>query len=72
MDNKKLYNAGLASLKRALEELLQAKLDFASSSAETDDFPTTRHEIQEISDKIKLIESKLQSIYDSAYNNRFQ
>lgn len=54
-DNVRNYNYGLKHLKQAKEALLEAQRHFAASSNGTDDFPTTRHEIMELSEESQKI-----------------
>lgn len=71
-DNVRNYNYGLKHLKQAKEALHEAERHFAASSYGTDDFPTTRHEIMELSEEAGKILKKLESLYDKAHANRFR
>lgn len=71
-DNIRNYNYGLKYLKQAKEALHEAERHFAASSNGTDDFPTTRHEIVELSEEAQRILKMAEQLYDKAHANRFK
>jgi hypothetical protein len=71
-DNVRSYNYGLKHLKQAQEALAEAERHFAASSYGTDDFPTTRHEIMELSEESQKLLKKVEALYTKAHANRFR
>ena len=57
--SKQKYNLGLEQLRSAIEFLTQSKESFAASSNSMDDFPTARHEIMDISKRVKKMKEDL-------------
>jgi hypothetical protein len=71
-DNIRNYNYGLKHVKQAIEALDSAARHFSASSNGTDDFPTTRHEIMELSEEAQKLLKQVESLHDKAHANRFK
>ena len=71
-DNRKLYNQGLNELQDSITLLTQAVKSFSASSNATDDFPTARHEIMDVSTQVEKLLAEVKSLHDFAFANRIR